>query len=500
MRQIYKMLAAGSILLSMCMYTAEGQTRDDVTEAMKNVLGSDDFKGASVSMLAVTGDGDTLLCHDSGRLLIPASNMKLVSTALAMHSLGPDYRYGTGIGYSGTIEDGTLRGDLYIIGGGDPTIGSANPIATPLDTLFGEWMEMISDTGISHIEGNIVGDGRFFSGMDGHPTWEVCDAGTYYGTGTSGLSFYENVQDFNVSAGEMTGDPVNIEPGYPETPWMEFIYSCTTGKPGTGNSLYFYPDSFYPCGEMRGTFAVDRQPRTEHAANRFPEYTLAWYFWRFLADNGIESEEGPADTGPVFGICAMPQDSLKIIGRTFSAPLSDIIAETNRKSNNLYAETLMKTLGKEYCGSGCYDSSYVAVRGLLEETGVTGHRTIIRDGSGLSRENLLSAEFLCDLLMKMTLSPSFEDFFNSLPRPGGIGTLEYEMQSVPFSIKDRIRMKSGSMGGVRCLSGYIIPETGAREDMIIFSLLVNGYTVPIYRIQRALDSIILSLAAYCPQP
>lgn len=500
MRQIYKMLAAGSILLSMCMYTAEGQTRDDVTEAMKNVLGSDDFKGASVSMLAVTGDEDTLLCHDSGRLLIPASNMKLVSTALAMHSLGPDYRYGTGIGYSGTIEDGTLRGDLYIIGGGDPTIGSANPIATPLDTLFGEWMEMISDTGISHIEGNIVGDGRFFSGMDGHPTWEVCDAGTYYGTGTSGLSFYENVQDFNVSAGEKPGDPVNIEPGYPETPWMEFIYSCTTGKPGTGNSLYFYPDSFYPCGEMRGTFAVDRQPRTEHAANRFPEYTLAWYFWRFLADNGIESEEGPADTGPVFGICAMPQDSLKIIGRTFSAPLSDIIAETNRKSNNLYAETLMKTLGKEYCGSGCYDSSYVAVRGLLEETGVTGHRTIIRDGSGLSRENLLSADFLCDLLMKMTLSPSFEDFFNSLPRPGGIGTLEYEMQSVPFSIKDRIRMKSGSMGGVRCLSGYIIPETGAREDMIIFSLLVNGYTVPLYRIQRALDSIILSLAAYCPQP
>lgn len=500
MRQIYKMLAAGSILLSMCMYTAEGQTRDDVTEAMKNVLGSDDFKGASVSMLAVTGDGDTLLCHDRGRLLIPASNMKLVSTALAMHSLGPDYRYGTSIGYSGTIEEGTLRGDLYIIGGGDPTIGSDNPIATPLDTLFWEWMGMISDTGISHIEGNIVGDGRFFSGMDGHPTWEVCDAGTYYGTGTSGLSFYENVQDFNVSAGEKPGDPVNIEPGYPETPWMEFIYSCTTGKPGTGNSLYFYPDSFYPCGEMRGTFAVDRQPRTEHAANRFPEYTLAWYFWRFLADNGIESEEGPADTGPVFGICAMPQDSLKIIGSTFSAPLSDIIAETNRKSNNLYAETLMKTLGKEYCGSGCYDSSYVAVRGLLEETGVTGHKTIIRDGSGLSRENLLSADFLCDLLMKMTLSPSFEDFFNSLPRPGGIGTLEYEMQSVPFSIKDRIRMKSGSMGGVRCLSGYIIPETGAREDMIIFSLLVNGYTVPLYRIQRALDSIILSLAAYCPQP
>lgn len=494
------MLAAGSILLTMSMYTAEGQTRDDVTEAMENVLGSDDFKGASVSMLAVTGDGDTLLCHDSGRLLIPASNMKLVSTALAMHSLGPDYRYGTSIGYSGTIEEGTLRGDLYIIGGGDPTIGSANPIATPLDTLFGEWMGMLSDAGISHIEGNIVGDGRFFSGMDGHPTWEVCDAGTYYGTGTSGLSFYENVQDFNVSAGEKPGDPVNIEPGYPETPWMEFIYSCTTGKPGTGNSLYFYPDSFYPCGEMRGTFAVDRQPRTEHAANRFPEYTLAWYFWRFLADNGIESEEGPADTGPVFGICAMPQDSLKIIGRTFSAPLSDIIAETNRKSNNLYAETLMKTLGKEYCGSGCYDSSYVAVGGLLEETGVTGHKTIIRDGSGLSRENLLSADFLCDLLMKMTLSPSFEDFFNSLPRPGGIGTLEYEMQSVPFSIKDRIRMKSGSMGGVRCLSGYIIPETGAREDMIIFSLLVNGYTVPLYRIQRALDSIILSLAAYCPQP
>ena len=488
---------AFSALLALSAITANvhGQTLADL------IKDTEIREGCIISLAVTDADGNTLAEWNAGYPMVPASTMKTVTTGLALQELGSGFRFRTSIAYSGYTDSlGTLHGDLYIIGGGDPTIGSANPIATPLDTLFGEWMEMISDTGISHIEGNIVGDGRFFSGMDGHPTWEVCDAGTYYGTGTSGLSFYENVQDFNVSAGEKPGDPVNIEPGYPETPWMEFIYSCTTGKPGTGNSLYFYPDSFYPCGEMRGTFAVDRQPRTEHAANRFPEYTLAWYFWRFLADNGIESEEGPADTGPVFGICAMPQDSLKIIGRTFSAPLSDIIAETNRKSNNLYAETLMKTLGKEYCGSGCYDSSYVAVRGLLEETGVTGHRTIIRDGSGLSRENLLSADFLCDLLMKMTLSPSFEDFFNSLPRPGGIGTLEYEMQSVPFSIKDRIRMKSGSMGGVRCLSGYIIPETGAREDMIIFSLLVNGYTVPLYRIQRALDSIILSLAAYCPQP
>ena len=156
----------------------------------------------------------------------------------------------------------------------------------------------------------------------------------------------------------------------------------------------------------------------------------------------------------------------------------------------------MKTLGKEYCGSGCYDSAYVAISGLLDEIGAGSRRILIKDGSGLSRENLLSAEFLCGFLEKMMSSPSFGEFFDSLPFPGGSGTLEFNMRSVPEAIRTRIRMKSGSMGGVRCFSGYIVPETGTKDDTVIFSILVNGYTVPLSRIQKGIDNIILSLTGW----
>ena len=458
---------------------------------------------ATAAVLAVTAAGDTVACSESMKMLLPASTMKAITTGAALHSLGEDYRFETRLGYSGRISGGTLYGDLYIIGGGDPVLGSRNHIAEPVERTFGKWKAMLAEAGISRIDGRIIGDDRFFDRVAEADSWQWNDIGTYYGAGTSGLSFNENMQNINVTPGDAPGKPLKISIGYPALPWMEYRFQCTTGKAGTGNSLYMFTSPFAPTGEMRGTFAIDRKTKTEQVANKFPAYTCAWHFMKYLAGCGISCSKGAADLGTVFGIPEnerIPEDSIRVIGSTFSPELAEIVSETNHESNNVYAETLFRTLGKEYCGSGCYDSSYVAVRGLLEETGVTGHKTIIRDGSGLSRENLLSADFLCDLLMKMTLSPSFEDFFNSLPRPGGIGTLEYEMQSVPFSIKDRIRMKSGSMGGVRCLSGYIIPETGAREDMIIFSLLVNGYTVPLYRIQRALDSIILSLAAYCPQP
>ena len=476
----------------------EGRSCQAAEHIMKEMLKSRDFEGASVSILAIDGAGDTLLCHDSGRLLIPASNMKLVTTALALHSLGGDYMYETRLGYSGSISDGRLDGNLYIIGGGDPTLGSHNMIAVPLDTLFLQWENTIRQAGISEIDGYIIGDGRAFQGMDEHPTWELCDAGTYYGTGAGGLNFYENVKELMVSAGAAPGDPVRIKPGYPETPWLQTMNSTVTGKAGTGNTLYFYPSGFAPVGEMRGTFAVDRGPKTEYAANKFPEYTIAWYFTRYLAGRGLKCTGGPGDLEPVFRPSTdIPpvQDSLKIIGSTMSPSLADIVRVTNTDSNNLYAEAILKTLGKEYCGSGCYDSAYVAIRGLLEEICVTDRRYRICDGSGLSREDLLSAGFICCLLENMMDSHAFEDFFNSLPYPGGRGTLRYYMGSVPDATRQRIRMKSGSMGGVRCFSGYIMPVSGTRDETVIFSILVNGYTAPMARIQRYLFRIIEALAS-----
>lgn len=505
----------------------------NLNDRLEAVLRGREFDGASVSILAVTSGGDTLLCHDSHRQLIPASNMKLVTTALALHSLGGDYRYETALGYSGEIREGILHGDLYIIGGGDPTLGSKKRLGTSATTLFSQWKQILTEAGIHSIDGYIIGDGRCFPGMMEQESWQLNDCGTYYGTGVSGLSFYENVIDFSVAPGTKVGSELVIKPTYPNLPWMTYSYACLTGKPDTGNSLYFYTSNFAPFGEMRGTLAINRKALTEHAANKFPEYTMAYYFAEYLHAAGIECEEGPADLGHIFapeGVDISPAAELTILGSTTSAPLSQIVRSTNYDSNNFYAESLLKTLGKEYCGKGCYDSSYVAVSGLLKEIGIKSTRESIRDGSGLSRENHVSAAFMCALLKSMMRSPAYTDFLNSLPSPGTESTLKTTLQSAPEATRSRIRMKSGTMTGVRCFSGYILPATSTSNpttsnatastatasnatasnptastgapnasaspagETIIFSILINNYSVPTATLQKKINDILLLLA------
>ena len=123
------------------------------------------FSHAVTGIKVMTGAGDVLAEADADRMLVPASNMKLISTGAALFSLGPSYRFGTDIAYDGTISDGTLHGDLYIVGGADPTLGSKDTLATPLTEVFEEWEKAIRSAGIRNIEGRIIGDGRWLEGM-----------------------------------------------------------------------------------------------------------------------------------------------------------------------------------------------------------------------------------------------------------------------------------------------------------------------------------------------
>ena len=168
---------------------------------------------ASAAVFAVKVSGDTVACSGSRKMLIPASTLKTVTTGLALHSLGPDYRFETGIGYTGTISDGVLHGDLYILGGGDPVLGSRNRIAEPVENVFGAWLGMLSEAGIVRIDGNIIGDDRFFDRIAEIDSWQWNDIGTYYGTGVCGLSFNENMQNINVTPGDAPGRPLTVKTG-----------------------------------------------------------------------------------------------------------------------------------------------------------------------------------------------------------------------------------------------------------------------------------------------
>lgn len=482
-----------TILTSIFISQAAGA--QSLQQSIETIISDPALAEATIGICARTGDGRTLAEIEADNMIMPASNMKLISTGTALHRLGSEYQYITKIGHDGKIEKGVLKGNLYIIGGGDPTTGSKDSIATPQAQLFAKWEKIIRDAGIRRIEGYIIGDGRYFDGMPEHPSWQWSDIGTYYGSGPTGLMFYENTQSFRASAGKNVGDPVNIAPSFPEAPWMEFRYNCTTAKAGTGDQLYMYASDLSPVAEIRGTFGVDRGAKRVDCTNKFPEYTLASYFSDYLQTKGIYSD-GAADFRLCTGMKGIMDEKVTVIDSTFSPSLKRIVFETNHESNNLYAETLAKTLSKTLTGSACYDSTYVAMKTILEELGVdTSYGIKMADGSGLSRKNYVSPDFFCRFLISMMSSPHFEDYIYTLPSPGSNGTLSANMKSSSAETKARIKVKSGSMDGVRCYSGYIIPREGCKDDTIVFSLMVNNCTAPTWKVRQLLDKIMAALAA-----
>lgn len=493
MTMIRRILKHTAILAALLIsIPSAGQS---IQESIEVILNDKSLSEATIGICARTAEGRTIAEADSDNMIVPASNMKLITTGAALHRLGPEHRFETSIGHTGEIADGILKGDLYIIGGGDPTTGASDSIATPLERVFKQWEAIVRNAGIKRIEGHIIGDGRYFDGMPEHPSWQWSDIGTYYGSGPTGLMFYENTQSFSASPGSKIGEAVNIAPTYPDSPWMEFRYNCTTGKAGTGDQLYMYASDLAPVAEIRGTFGIDRAAKRVDCTNKFPEYTIASYFADYLKGKGIFSE-GPAD----FRLCTHTAganiEDVRIIGSTFSPSLKRLIFQTNHESNNLYAETILKSLGKSLTGSAEYDSTYVALNAVLEELGVeTSSGFKIADGSGLSRKNHISPDFFCRFLTSMISSPYFEDYISSLPSPGSQGTLAYNMRNTPSEIKSRIKVKSGSMDGVRCYSGYIMPSEGGKDETIVFSIMVNNCTAPAWKVRQLLDKIMATLAA-----
>lgn len=473
--------------------TIAQQKHTFVQQDIEKIIDCTTLSQASVGICAMTGNGEKIVDINSEDMLLPASNLKLISSGAAMHKLGPDFRFETSLGYDGEIIDGVLKGNLYIIGGADPTLGSIDSIATPIESIFAQWTAMVKDAGISQIEGKVIGDGRYFDPMIEEPTWLVEDIGTYYGAGSSGLMFYENMQSFNVSAGHAVGDSLNITVSYPEAPWMTFRYNCSTGPEGTGDQLFMFTSELAPIAEIRGTFGVDRKTKRLDCSNKFPEYTCAYYFKEYLEDCGIICSGGIGDfrldtSWNTFG-------DIVHLGKSLSPELSRIVFQTNHVSNNVYAETLLRTLGREMTGSACYDSSYVAIGKVLSELSVDTSRGYrLKDGSGLSRQNYISSDFLCRFLLAMMNSPHFESYAESLPSPGSKGTLQNNMKTKPQELRGRIKVKSGSMNGVRCYSGYIIPADGCKEDVIIFSLMVNNCTSPTWQVRNLMDDIMATLA------
>jgi len=444
-----------------------------------NRLAEETFADCTFGAMFCYEDGTPIAAYCPDRKMNPASNMKVFTTACALEELGPDFKWSTNLAISGEIDDdGTLQGDLWIIGGGDPAIGTKERSA---EIYFSQWLEILQAKGIKNIQGRIVGDGSWLEGMREDPTWSYEDLGTYYGTCLSGLNFYENMQDFSVTAGAAPKDSLCIEATYPETPWMNWTFDCTTGDAGTGDKLYLYCDAASPCGVLRGSFAVDRKPKTIHCRNNYPEYTLANEFCKYLENNQIivsdgaamlQFSGGPARDQSTLEIITETPDNTVMIGSTTSPPLIDIVRKTLDESNNFCAEMIFRTMGCMSSGSTTIEAAEKvlesSIYGIVAKSGANSDRTrlMVKDGSGLSTKNCFSPSLMCDFLRGEMHSAYFKQFLDAL---------------TPFG--KRIRLKTGSFSGCRTLCGYILPN-GSETRTIVFSIMVNNSHLNISRIDK----------------
>ncbi len=491
----------GVIVFYTLFLTVALQAQTKAQKYIDQLKTGEELRQAAWGVSARTLDGRAVAEYNPDLRLLPASNTKILSTGLALRELGSDYRFRTTIAYSGRIEDGVLRGDLYIVGGGDPTLGARDSVSPPLLSTFCAWEKYIRDAGITRIEGHVVGDGRKYDGESEHPSWQYEDLGTDYGAPLTALSFYENIQEFEIVPGAAAGDSLKVRTAFPETPWIELRVKALTGAEGSSNTLAYFNTDLAPVGEIRGSLPARHRTYRLAGSNRFGALTCAYYFFRYLESGGIRVSEGPADidgrgrlrnfSGEALTANAVPSNELAVLGEYQSPTLKEIARKTNYESDNFYAETLLRAISIKRTGSSCYDSCAVAENAALRALSLKPESVQIADGSGLSRKNYICPSFFTDYLAAVRSA----DFLYTLPGPGR-GTMVSRMRTAPDSIRSRVFMKSGSMGGVRGFSGYILPADSSKADTdtIVFSIIANNTIVDVTRINFLMDKIIALLA------
>lgn len=444
------------------------------------------FQNAVVALLAVDESDNVIASWNETAPLVSASTMKLVTAGAALKVLGPEFRFKTSVAYTGEISDtGVLDGDLYIVGGGDPTLGSSNEIAFPIDSVFDIWASAIENAGIRVINGKVVGDDRFFEGDEAPDEWAWGDTGYYYGSSPGGLSFAENLSSFEMMPGKAVGDPVTINPVPPVTPGMVYDNKVVTGVKGSGDKTTYYATELSLAGRFGGTLALGRKTDTLEVSNKFAALTCASAFASYLSERGVLCE-GVSDLATA--------SQMNCLCETFSPTLEVIVKSMNTFSNNFYAEAIFRTLAKalseedrsDYASAARNVSSYVS---SLMPSNAGYHQY---DGSGLAPKNYISPKFMCSFLGMMASSAEFDQFFASLPSPGGEGTLKSLLANESASVRSAVHAKSGSATGVRCYAGYVSTKRG----LLRFAIMANNFSCSSGVIISGMEKFMSELVKY----
>jgi len=428
---------------------------------------------------------ELLYSWNAEKLLIPSSNMKILTLAAAAERLGWDYTYETRLVAAGPIAGGVLGGDLVVVGSGDPSIDNWDGAATQ---LFHDWASQLETSGVRTIAGRIVGDDKAFEEEGFGAGWAWDDLDRSYATAVGALQFNENTAQLTVKPGSAPGDEAAVSAAPPGAGLIvrNLVKTAVRGSPATltterrpgGTAL-----------EIRGTIAVGAAPIVRNVSVVNPTLYFVNELRSALVADGIDVRGAAVDIGDLTGPPPRAQGPPLVAYR--SPPLSELASTMMRLSQNLYAETLLKTLGLS-SGAPNVAGGIAEVRRIMDGWNIAPLGYIEADGSGLSRSNLAMADTIVSVLAHVDGDRRLRDLFRAtLPVAGRSGTLEGRMRGTPAA--GNARAKTGSLTNARALSGYV---SSAEGEPLAFAILANNFGIPPERVDGASDAIVARLASF----
>ena len=431
-------------------------------------------------------DGKTLFRHKEHKIFIPASNMKLFTSAAALSILKPEFQFRTYFYTNGSLDKGTLHGDLIIRGTGDPTI-SGRFRDNDIFAHFKDWQDSLRQAGIQRIKGKIIADESVFIGSKVRSSWQWDDLPFYYAAQIGALSFNDNCIDLEITPTDQPSDSVviNMSPAFAEvniinragTVHRDSLKTFEISRERGRNTITL-------SGGIPAGSSVIRQSITiEDPANYFVQ--VLHHFWRL---NGMDISGKP---DVISEKSSIDYDQLSVLFIHHSAALPELLKVVNKNSNNFFAEQFLNTLGMARHAEGSQQAGLRAMNNWAASIGIAPAEFIMVDGSGLSRKNLISPFSTAALLRYMYRHPHFNVFTESLPIAGVDGTLRSRMKDTRAA--GNVRAKTGFVGNTRCLSGYINDADGRPY---LFVIMINNYVVPTPYANNLQDKICVLLSNF----
>lgn len=428
--------------------------------------------------------GRILYARNPRTLMMPASNMKILTLAAAAETLGWDYRFTTTLESAGAVDGGVLRGDLIVRGRGDPTINARDHRDV---AVFDQWAAALKAAGITAVEGNVVGDDTWFDGrrLGQGWSWDYLQDG--YAAPIGALEYDEDVATLSIRPGAHPGDAAALE--LPPGTGLGLVHHVATGEAGSTTRISVERPAGAAWLDVSGTIAVDAATATREVAVANPTLYFAHALLRGLVERGIQVRGLPIELQRWEArISALPG---RVLVETQSPPLRDIATTMMKVSQNLYAETLLKAVGAAKSGGGgSAGAGIAAARDLFAAWQIAPGTYVQVDGSGLSRYDYVTADMIVTLLERLYRDPRHRDtFIATLPIAGRDGTIASRFKHT--RAEANATAKTGSISNARALSGYVRARDG---ESLAFSILANSFTIPAATVNYVADLAVERLA------